>query len=165
MGKLRPGFFFVVLEFELRTYTLSHSTSHFLWWFFEIVSWTVCPGWFWTAILLIAASWVARITGVSHQHLASLGFSCECVLQPSLPSGKPGPRAANSSLPGFPPSTILFGSGFFFFFCGTGIWTQGLYLEPFHQPFFMMGFFKIGSLKLFPQAGFEPQSSWSLPPE
>jgi hypothetical protein len=30
---------------------------------------------------------------------------------------------------------------------------------------FCEGFFKIGSLKLFAQAGFEPQSSWSLPPE
>jgi hypothetical protein len=25
-----------------------------------------CPGWLQTAILLISASWVARITGVSH---------------------------------------------------------------------------------------------------
>jgi hypothetical protein len=23
---------------------------------------------------------------------------------------------------------------FFFFFCGTGAWTQGLHLEPLHQP-------------------------------
>jgi hypothetical protein len=23
------------------------------------------------------------------------------------------------------------------FFCGTGVWTQGLYLEPLHQPFFL----------------------------
>jgi hypothetical protein len=32
------------------------------------VWWTICPGWLWTMILLISASWVARITGVSHQH-------------------------------------------------------------------------------------------------
>jgi hypothetical protein len=31
--------------------------------------------------------------------------------------------------------------------------------------FFVMGFFKIGPHKLFAQAGFEPWSSWSLPPE
>jgi hypothetical protein len=54
--------------------------------------------------------------------------------------------------------------------CGTGVWTQGLRLEPLHQPFLMMGFLEIGSSelgspKLFAQAGFEPQSSWSLPPE
>jgi hypothetical protein len=34
---------------------------------------------------------------------------------------------------------------FFFFLCGTGAWTQGLHLEPFHQPFFVKGFFEIGS--------------------
>jgi hypothetical protein len=38
---------------------------------------------------------------------------------------------------------------FFFFFCHTGVWTQGLYLEPLHQPFFVIFFFffKIGSRK------------------
>jgi hypothetical protein len=54
---------------------------------------------------------------------------------------------------------------FFFFFCGTGVWTQGLHLEPLHQPFFVMVVLEIGSHKLFAQAGFEPQSSWSLPPK
>jgi hypothetical protein len=34
------------------------------------VSQTLCPGWLQNAILLIFASWIARITGVSHQHLA-----------------------------------------------------------------------------------------------
>jgi hypothetical protein len=33
--------------------------------------------------------------------------------------------------------------------CSTRVWTQGLHLEPLHQPFFMMGFFKIESRKLF----------------
>jgi hypothetical protein len=37
---------------------------------------TIYVGWLWTAILLISASWVARITGVSCQHLAViLNFS------------------------------------------------------------------------------------------
>jgi hypothetical protein len=50
---------------------LSHSTSSFYEGFFrDRVSWTVCSGWFWTLILLISVSWVARITGVSHWHLA-----------------------------------------------------------------------------------------------
>jgi hypothetical protein len=35
--------------------------------FQDRVSWTSCPGWLQTVILLISASWVARITGVSHQ--------------------------------------------------------------------------------------------------
>jgi hypothetical protein len=34
--------------------------------FLDRVSWTVCLGWLWTVILLISASWLARITGVSH---------------------------------------------------------------------------------------------------
>jgi hypothetical protein len=39
--------------------------------FFEIGSYgTICPGWLWTVILLISASWVVRITVMSHQHLA-----------------------------------------------------------------------------------------------
>jgi hypothetical protein len=52
-----------------------------------------------------------------------------------------------------------------FCFNGPGAWTQGLHLEPLHQPYFCEGFFKIGSQELFAWAGFEPQSSWSLPPE
>jgi hypothetical protein len=40
--------------------------------------------------------------------------------------------------------------------------NSGLHLEPFHQPFFVMGFFETGSHELFARAGFEPWSSWSL---
>jgi hypothetical protein len=29
----------------------------------------------------------------------------------------------------------------FVLFCCTGVWTQGLHLEPLHQPFFVMDFF------------------------
>jgi hypothetical protein len=55
---------------------------------------------------------------------------------------------------------------FFFFFLSTGAWTQGLYLEPLHQPyFFVKGLFKIQSCKLFAQSSFELPFSWSLPPE
>jgi hypothetical protein len=53
--------------------------------------------------------------------------------------------------------------GFFFF--QYGICTQGLHLEPIHQPFFVMGFFKIGSHKLFAPAGFNHDPPGSLPPE
>jgi hypothetical protein len=39
--------------------------------FWDRVLWTICPGKIvQTVILLISASWVARITGVSHQHPA-----------------------------------------------------------------------------------------------
>jgi hypothetical protein len=44
-------------------------------------------------------------------------------------------------------------------------WTQGLHLEPLPQPFLWRIFFKIRSCELFAWAGFELQSSWSLPPE
>jgi hypothetical protein len=37
--------------------------------FQDRISWTICLGWLWTAILLISVSWVARIRGVSHQCL------------------------------------------------------------------------------------------------
>jgi hypothetical protein len=71
-------FFFTVLDFELRTYMLSHSTSLFfvcvMGLFRDRISRTICPGWLRTTILLISASWVARITGVSHQHPACYDF-------------------------------------------------------------------------------------------
>jgi hypothetical protein len=53
----------------------------------------------------------------------------------------------------------------FFFFCHTRAWTQGLHLEPLHQPFSVMAIFKIGSHQLFAQTGFKPQSFLSLPPD
>jgi hypothetical protein len=61
--------FFVVLGFELRAYTLSHSTTQFfVKSFFKIGSHrTICPGWLQTMILLISASRIAKITGASHR--------------------------------------------------------------------------------------------------
>jgi hypothetical protein len=35
---------------------------------------TICPGWLWTMILLISASWVVRIIKMTHQRLASFTF-------------------------------------------------------------------------------------------
>jgi hypothetical protein len=63
------SFFSAKLGFELRTYTLSHFTSPFLWWVFfrGSVSGTIYQGWLRTRILLI---W-ARITNVSHRRLAN----------------------------------------------------------------------------------------------
>jgi hypothetical protein len=56
------------------TTCLSHSASPFfvLGIFWDRVSWTTCQSWLWTAILLISASLVARITDVSHQCPAAL---------------------------------------------------------------------------------------------
>jgi hypothetical protein len=50
-------FFFVVLELELRAYTLSHSTSSSFYdgFFLDRVPRTICLGWLRTAILLISA--------------------------------------------------------------------------------------------------------------
>jgi hypothetical protein len=43
--------------------------------FFEIgFSQTISPGWLGSAILLISASWVARITDVSHRHPPKMIF-------------------------------------------------------------------------------------------
>jgi hypothetical protein len=39
---------------------------------------TICPGWLWTEILLISASWVVRIIDVSHQFLAYWLLSKVC---------------------------------------------------------------------------------------
>jgi hypothetical protein len=44
----------------------------FFFFFWGRISWTICPGWLQTAILLISVSWVARITGVSHWHPVEL---------------------------------------------------------------------------------------------
>jgi hypothetical protein len=51
---------------------------------------------------------------------------------------------------------------FSFFFCGTGVWTQGLYLEPLHQPCFVKESFKIASHELFAWAGFDTPDLYLL---
>jgi hypothetical protein len=54
-------------------YCLSHTSSPFCSGYFgDGVSHTICLGWPRTLILFISSSQVARITGVSHQHLALL---------------------------------------------------------------------------------------------
>jgi hypothetical protein len=43
-------------------------TTLLLWRVFQDrVSQTLCPDWLWTAILLISATWIARIIGMSHR--------------------------------------------------------------------------------------------------
>jgi hypothetical protein len=66
----------LVLWFELRAFTLRHSTSPiFVMGIFEIGSHELFAwGWFQTMILLISTSWVARISVVSHWCLARPHF-------------------------------------------------------------------------------------------
>jgi hypothetical protein len=61
----------------------THIQYILLWLFWRWgVSQTTCPGWPWTLILLISASQVARITGVSHQCLAQFTFyACVTLLK------------------------------------------------------------------------------------
>jgi hypothetical protein len=54
----------------------------------------------------------------------------------------------------------------FFFFVVLGFeLSQDLHLEPLHQPNFCDGFFRDRVSGAICPAGFELQSSWSLPPE
>jgi hypothetical protein len=56
-------------------YHLNDSASpFFVGYFQDRVSQTICPGWLWTIVLLISASWVARIMGVNHRCLAQKLF-------------------------------------------------------------------------------------------
>jgi hypothetical protein len=51
--------------------TWTTSAALFVLGIFKIASQELfAQGWIWIAVLLISASWVARVTGVNHQHLA-----------------------------------------------------------------------------------------------
>jgi hypothetical protein len=69
----RPSFnFFLVLGFKLNASHLLGRCSttwslFFVGFFRDRFSQTVCPGWLQISILLMSASWVARIMSVSHQ--------------------------------------------------------------------------------------------------
>jgi hypothetical protein len=52
-----------------------------------------------------------------------------------------------------------------FFFFGLGFELRAYTLSYSSSPVFVMGYFEIGSGKLFALAGFKPRSFWSLPPE
>jgi hypothetical protein len=58
----------------------SHTSSSFCSGYFgNGMSWTICSGWPWATILLISASQVARIIGVSHQCPAAAKFFFFCL--------------------------------------------------------------------------------------
>jgi hypothetical protein len=67
----KPFFFFFFFQFlGLNSGPIPWATPQALFcdgYFRDRVSWTICSGWLWTLILLICASWIARITGVSHR--------------------------------------------------------------------------------------------------
>jgi hypothetical protein len=70
-------------------YHLSHTSSPFCSGYFgDGISRTICLGWPWISILLILASQIARITGVSYRYLAtvisSLYSTTERILKISL---------------------------------------------------------------------------------
>jgi hypothetical protein len=105
--------------------------------FRDKVWWTICPGWLGNVILLISASPVARIAGVSHWHPAALVIfkTGSCFFCP----GPSGPLSSYFKLPAFVEMT-------------GALPSQFLSLEiRFHE--------------LFAWAGFKPWSSWSLPPK
>jgi hypothetical protein len=76
----------MLVGLELRTYTLSHSTSPFFWdrvsrtiyppslFFWDKVSRTISWAWLQISLLLISASFVVRITDVSYSHPAIFFF-------------------------------------------------------------------------------------------
>jgi hypothetical protein len=68
-----------------------HQSSFCVGYYQGRVSQSICQGWLWTSILLASASWVARITGVSHWHPITtfcLYTFCPTEVQPCL--GAPG---------------------------------------------------------------------------
>jgi hypothetical protein len=73
--------------------------------FHKLFAW----GWLRTVILLISASWEARITGMSHQHMALDLFNKQC---------------QHIHLYQVCQNAQFF---FLFFFGDTDVWTQGLH--------------------------------------
>jgi hypothetical protein len=64
-------FFFQKFWFKKGAWTLAKTPALFLWRvFWDRILGTICPGWFQIAILLISASWVTRITGMSYLSLS-----------------------------------------------------------------------------------------------
>jgi hypothetical protein len=122
--------------FELRTYTLSHSTSPFLWWVSSRQGlMNYLPSWLWTVILLISAFWVARTTVVSHQCLAKLTFPRQYLrhLHPQVGVGRLGYNILNQDQPVGQPEQIVWETTSQ---KATAKWTVGVayVVEPQYHP-------------------------------
>jgi hypothetical protein len=170
VGKREDDFmclFFVGVGFELRASCLQSRCSmawvipaaHFALIILEMgVLWTICLDRPQTTVLLMSASWVARITGLSRLifKLLLLLFFSVLGIELSLVHGRQA----------FYHWAMSLAQEGHFFLCvsDTGAWTQGLNLEPLHQIYFFEGFFERRSRELLAWAGFEPLS-WSLSPE
>jgi hypothetical protein len=114
------GIFFCVWYWCLNSGPTPWATPPAL--FGDSVSQTICLGWLQTAILLMFASWVARITGMSHQCLVGIFFLVVVVL--GLNSGPPNTWAM---------PTAFYALDFFFFFmvamvCFGYFWDRLLHL-------------------------------------
>jgi hypothetical protein len=123
------------------THTHTHTHTHIFFLpffcdglFRDRVSRTICLGWLWTAILLFSATWVARITGMSHWHLAwcinlhpqisslSLFFLVVLGFELRVSCLLGGHPTAWST----PLAKLIF--SFIIYFLWYGVWTQGLVL-------------------------------------
>jgi hypothetical protein len=101
--------YFFFLFFFLQYWDLNSGPSPwaappvlFLWRIFQDrVSRTICPGWLWTMILLISASWVARIIGMSHQYPANT-----CNLRAAGQHGKTLSQNKQASKKLYPPPNV-----------------------------------------------------------
>jgi hypothetical protein len=87
-------------------------------------------------------SYIAGITVLHHYTLAYWFF-------PGLATNWDPPYLCLLSSWDYRHELLFLASWCIIIIIDTGAWTQGLYLEPLHQPFFVMGFFDLGSLKLF----------------
>jgi hypothetical protein len=151
------------LSYRQALYHLSHTHSPFL--LFWLGSHSFCLGPALGCGLPTCTSHVAETTGTSH-HMWLIGWNgvtahfLSCLASNCDPHDLYLLSGWDYRCESSHPTVVCF-----FFFCGTRAWTQGLHLEPLHQPLFMLGIFEIGPHKLFALAGFKPQSSWSLSPE
>jgi hypothetical protein len=69
LGWSLHNFFFLFWDLNWGPSPWATPPAHFCEGFFKIGSHgTICLGWLQTAILLISASWVVRITGLSHHN-------------------------------------------------------------------------------------------------
>jgi hypothetical protein len=130
--------------------------------FFEIGFLKLFAHWLQTAILLISAFWVARITGVSHQHLAQIIF---CIwLYVSLLSYK------MSDLFSIVLKFLKKLNFFFFFLVGLDFELRALHFQSrclttgaTPSLHFALVILEMGSCELFAWTDLEPWSFWSQP--
>jgi hypothetical protein len=175
----------VVLGFELRACATPPVLLFVMDFFQERVLSTICPGWLQTMILLITASWVVRITGVSHRRQTGLylksngkplkSFQDLCLfffLAVLVVELRASWYLLGRLLYQLEPLFQSFCVCWLFFEIGSGIMLTGLNCDLFvhlHRAGmtgtyrFTQSLVEMGCLELFALADFEPWSSRSLP--